>query len=151
MLRISLILSCFITLLFNLSCGSNIGTKLGSVTFNDENLPKSNECFIILSENTDLDIWSDIDIEFENGSYIEFSIDVYCDDVFLGRLKVNPFKNKVVIKELKTIKPGLTTWQFTAKNATFRVEKSGTYRFECNISNISKGVIIKNATIEFYR
>jgi hypothetical protein len=136
---------------FFCGCIVNPGIEIGKLDIYDSSLKKANECTLILEKDSEIKIWSDIDIECKKSCVIDFKIDVLIDGVFQGQLKINPFDKKVTINEFKTINSGLTSWRFQAKNAVFKVKKNGKYTFIGAVLSMDEGVLVRKAHIILYR
>ncbi|MCX2744518.1 hypothetical protein OO013_11615 [Mangrovivirga sp. M17] len=83
-----------------------------------------------LKKGDEIEVWSDMDLEFEGVVQLRFGVKIYKNDEEYRQLEIDPFDKNTTLGEVrKTINKG-TEWSFFGKNTSLRIDEDGSYTFE---------------------
>ncbi|MCH2022925.1 MAG: hypothetical protein MK207_10655 [Saprospiraceae bacterium] len=140
-------------LIFYLSvnCSGFLGQEVGRLSINEVSKKNNKpwvETAIELNTGNDIDIWSELDIEYEGILELSFKLEVLRNGEPYRQLNINPMDKNLTMNEIKTSIMNKTSWSFSAKNTTVNIEEDANYTFRTFLlSSENPTLIIKKAEI----
>lgn len=137
-----------------IGCEALTGKEIARLPVNQISLDTTHlfikEATLDLKNGDKINIWSDMDIEYDGDASLRFKIEIQKNGHNLGVLTIDPMKKNITLGEIKTTLNNKTNWSFSGKNSEFNIDGDGTYKFRAIlISSGNPTLKIKKAEVVF--
>jgi len=120
------------SLLFLISCSALTGEEIARISneISTTSQPKSKEVVLQLKKGDEIEIWSDMDFEWDKKVELRFLIELLKEGEKYTDYEINPIVKSVSVGDVKTELFGSHKWYFFGKNSTIKIEEDASYTFK---------------------